>query len=263
MATALSDPIIEGEDLSEDQLLLGEEDKTGHPSIIKNSNYKEMTTIKHKEEKGEKQKEKKVGERESDGNNEDRIEEEEQRNDAHHDSGTDGRVNETPLCCHNSTQNSERINRIIRTTKRHRTVELSIKTISIGFLLMATAILSFNYGKEKATNETKEDKTLRSLHSNGHQPSTLMKRIVEVSRKSTDDDTEIEIVDDREDDTDGETEGDTEIETIKDYKEQTGGYDGRGELDEIEFTDQEPEERDDGSTTSTTKKPYIVSFWPR
>ena len=102
MATALSDPIIESEDLSEDQLLLGEEDKTGHASIIKNSNYKEMTTIKHKEEKGEKQKEKKVGERESDGNNEDRIEEEEQRNDAHHDSGTDGRVNASLLSQLNS-----------------------------------------------------------------------------------------------------------------------------------------------------------------
>ena len=51
MATA--NPIIEDEDLTEDQLLLGEEDKTGHASIIKNSNYKEMTTINHKEEKGE------------------------------------------------------------------------------------------------------------------------------------------------------------------------------------------------------------------
>ena len=261
MATA--NPIIEDEDLTEDQLLLGEEDKTGHASIIKNSNYKEMTKIKHKEEKGEKEKKKKVEEMESGGNNEDRIEEEEQRNDAHHDSGTDSRINEPPLCCHNSTQNSERINRILRTTKRHKTVELSIKTISIGFLLMATAILSFNYGKEKATNETKEDKTLKSLHSNGHQPSTLMKRIVEVSRKSSDDDTEIEVVADREDDSDVETEADTEVETNEDYKGQTGKHNGQGESDEIDFIDKEPEEGDEGSTTSTTKKPYIVSFWPR
>ena len=101
MATALSDPSIESEEISEDQLLLGEENNTRHVSII-NSNYKEMTTIKHKEEKGEKQKEKKVGERESDGNNEDRIEEEEQRNDAHHDSGTDGRVNASLLSQLNS-----------------------------------------------------------------------------------------------------------------------------------------------------------------
>ena len=157
MATALIDPVIESEDLSESRLLLGEEDKTGHESIIKNDNYKEMKTIKHKEEKkGEKLKVKKVGERESDKNNEDK-EEKEPMNDSHNDSGADSRGNEPPLCCHNSTQNSERINRILRTTKRHKTVELSIKTISIGFLLMATAILSFNYGKEKATNETKED----------------------------------------------------------------------------------------------------------
>ena len=260
MATA--NPTIEDVELTEDQLLLGEEAEVGHASIIKNSNYKE-TKIKHQEEKGEKEKKKKVDESQSDRNDEDRIDQEDQRNDAHHDSGTDGRVIETPLCCHNSTQNSERINRIIRTTKRHRTVELSIKTISIACLLISTAILSFNYGREKMANETKEDKTLKSLHSNGHQPSTLMKRIVEVSRKSTDDDTEIEIVDDREDDSDGETEGDAEVETNEDYKEQTGKHDGRGELDEIEFIDKEPEEGDEGSTTSTTKKPYIVSFWPR
>ena len=161
MATALIDPVIESEDLSESQLLLGEEDKTGHESIIKNDNYKEMKTIKNKEEtKGEKQKEKKVGEREGDGNNEDK-EEEEQRSDSHNDSGADSRVNEPPLCCHNSTQNSERINRILRATKRHKTMELSIKTIFIGFVLMGTAILCFNYGKEKAKNETKEDKNLR------------------------------------------------------------------------------------------------------
>ncbi len=56
MATALIDPVIESEEISEDQLLLGEENNTRHASII-NSNYKEMKTIKNKEEKGEKQKE--------------------------------------------------------------------------------------------------------------------------------------------------------------------------------------------------------------
>ena len=263
MATALIDPVIESEDLSESQLLLGEEDKTGHESIIKNDNYKEMKTIKNKEEtKGEKQKEKKVGEREGDGNNEDK-EEEEQRSDSHNDSGADSRVNEPPLCCHNSTQNSERINRILRTTKRHKTVELSIKTIFIGFVLLGTAILSFNYGKEKAKNETREDKTLKSLYTTD-KPSTLMTRIFdEVSRDPRDDDTDDESEDDTEIETVNDTEDNTEIETIKENKEPTGGHDGRDELDEIQFTDQEPENRDDGSTTTTTKKPFIVSFWPR
>ena len=42
MATALVDSVIESEDLSESQLLLGEDDKTGHEHIIKNAKYKEM-----------------------------------------------------------------------------------------------------------------------------------------------------------------------------------------------------------------------------
>ena len=46
MATALVDPSIERDDLSESQLLLGENDKTGHKHIIKNANYKEMNSIK-------------------------------------------------------------------------------------------------------------------------------------------------------------------------------------------------------------------------
>ena len=99
-----------------------------------------------------------------------------------------------------------------------------------------------------------------------------MKRIFdEVSRDPRDDDTDGESEDDTDDDTENDTvndtvndtEDDTEIETIKDNKEPTGGHEGRDELEEIQFTDQEPEDRDDGSTTTTTKKPFIVSFWPR
>ncbi len=172
MATAK--PTLKDVELNEEQRLLEEEADARHSSIIKN-NYKEPK-VKHQEEKGEKEKKKKVDESQSDRNDEDRIDQEDQRNDAHHDGGTDGRVIETPLCCHNSTQNSERINRIIRTTKRHRTVELSIKTISIACLLISTAVLSFNYGREKMANESKKDKTLKSLDSNGHQSSTLMKK---------------------------------------------------------------------------------------
>ena len=89
-----------------------------------------------------------------------------------------------------------------------------------------------------------------------------MKRIVEVSRKSSDDDTEIEVVADREDDSDVETEADTEVETNQDYQGQTGKHNGQMS-DEIDFIDEESEVGDGGSTTSTTKKPYIVSFWPR
>merc|ERR1711867_55062 len=100
MATALVDSVIESDDLSESQLLLGEDDKEGHERIIKNANYKEMKTIKNKEEtKGEKQKEKKTGERESDEKNEDK-EEEEPRSDTGTDSGADSGVNNCPpLSC--------------------------------------------------------------------------------------------------------------------------------------------------------------------
>ena len=259
MATA--NPTIEDVELTEDQLLLGEEAEAGHASIIKNSNYKE-TKIKHQEEKGEKEKKKKVDESQSDRNDEDRIDQEDQRNDAHQDGGTDGTVRDTPLCCHNSTQNSERINRILRTTKRHRTLELSIKTISIACLLISTAVLSFNYGREKMANESKKDKTLKSPIPNGHQSSTLMKRIVEVSRKSLDD-TELEEVAERQDDLDAETESGPEVKTNQDYQGHKGEDNGQGESDEIVFIEENSEVRDRGSTTSTTKKPRGVSFWPR
>ena len=130
-------------------------------------------------------------------------------------------------------------------------MELSIKTMFIGFVLMGTAILCFNYGKEKAKNEAKEDKTLKSLYSTD-KPSILMKRIFDqVSR------------DPRDNDTEDDTENETENETIKDNKKPIGGHNGRDEMDEIQLTDQETEDRDDGSTTTTTKKPFIVSFWPR
>ena len=55
MATAKVDSSIERDDLSESDLLLGENDKKGN--IIKNANYKEMDSMKNKEEtKGEKEK---------------------------------------------------------------------------------------------------------------------------------------------------------------------------------------------------------------
>ena len=112
---------------------------------------------------------------------------------------------------------------------------------------MGTAILCFNYGKTKAKIEAKEGMTLKSLDSTD-KPSILMERIFDqVSRDPEEDDTE--------DDT----------ETTEDNKKPTGeqGHDGRDDVDDLHFTDQEPEDRDDGSMTTTTKKPFVVSFWPR
>ena len=247
---ARANPTLEDVELNEDQCLLGEEADARHSSIIKN-NYKEPK-VKHQEEKGEKEKKKKRDESQSDRSDEDRIDQEDQRNDDHQDGGPDGTVRDTPLCCHNSTQNTERINRILRNTKRHRTLELSIKTISLACLLISVSVLSFNYGREKMANESKKDKTLKIPIPNGHQSSNMMKRIVEVSRKSLDD-TELEEVAERQDDLDAETESGPEVKTNRDYQGHKGEDNGQ----------ENSEVRDRGSTTSTTKKPRGVSFWPR
>ena len=102
MATAKVDSSIERDDLSESELLLGENDKKGN--IIKNANYKETDSMKNKEEiKGEKEKEKeKTGEKESD--------EDEEEVEPSSDPETDnysGANNCPPLSCHNSCQNTE------------------------------------------------------------------------------------------------------------------------------------------------------------
>ena len=249
MATAK--PTLEDVELNEEKSLLEEEADPRHSSIVKDKESK----VKHQEEKGEKDK-KKRDKSQSDRSDEDRIDQV-QRDDDHQDGGHDGTVRDTPLCCHNSTQNTERINRILRNTKRHRTLELSIKTIALSCLLISVSVLSFNYGREKMANESKKDRTLKIPIPNGHQSSNMMKRIVEMSRKSLDD-TELEEVAERQDDLDAETESGPEAKTNQDYQEHKG--DGQNESDEIVFIS---EARDRGSTTSTTKKPRGVSFWPR
>ena len=245
MATAK--PTLEDVELNEEQSLLEEEADARHSSIVKDKESK----VKHQEEKGEKDK-KKRDKSQSDRSDEDRIDQV-QRDDDHQDDGHDGTVRDTPLCCHNSTQNTERINRILRNTKRHRTLELSIKTIALSCLLISVSVLSFNYGREKMANESKKDRTLKIP--TGHQSSDMMKRIVEMSRKSLDD-TEREEVTEGQENVDDKTESEPEAKTNQDYQ----GHKEEDESDEIFFIS---EARDKGSTTSTTKKPRGVSFWPR
>ena len=205
MATAK--PTLEDMELNEEQSLLEEEADARHSSIVKDKESK----VKHQEEKGEKDK-KKRDKSQSDRSDEDRIDQEDQRDDDHQDGGHDGTVRDTPLCCHNSTQNTERINRILRNTKRHRTLELSIKTIALSCLLISVSVLSFNYGREKMANESKKDRTLKIPIPNGHQSSNMMKGIVEMSRKTLDD-TELEEVTERQDNLDEETESGPEAKT--------------------------------------------------
>ena len=76
-----------------------------------------------------------------------------------------------------------------------------------------------------------------------------------MSRKSLDD-TELEEVTERQENLDDKTESEPEAKTNQDYQ----GHKGEDESDEIVFIS---EARDRGSTTSTTKKPRGVSFWPR
>ena len=248
---ATNKPTLEDVELSEEQRLLEEADAK-HSNIVKDKESK----VKHQEEKGEKEK-KKRDKSQSDRSDEDRIDQV-QRDDDHQDGGHDGTVRDTPLCCHNSTQNTERINRILRNTKRHRTLELSIKTIALSCLLISVSVLSFNYGREKMANESKKDRTLKIPIPTGHQSSNMMNRIVEMSRKSLDD-TELEEVTERQDNLDDKTESEPEAKTNQDYQ----GHKGEGESDEIVFIEENSEARERGSTTSTTKKPRGVSFWPR
>ena len=115
------------------------------------------------------------------------------------------------------------------------------------------SIVSFNYGREKMANESKKDRNLKIP--TGHQSSNMMKRIVEMSRKSLHD-TEREEVTEGQENVDDKTESEPEAKTNQDYQ----GHKEEDKSDEIFFIS---EARDKESTTSTTKKPRGVSFWPR
>ena len=56
-----------------------------------------------------------------------------------------------------------------------------------------------------------------------------------------------------------------DTETTDDNKNTTEeqGHDGRDDEDDFHFTDQEQEDKDDKTMDHTTKKPIVVSFWPR
>ena len=249
MATAK--PTLEDVELSEEQRLLEEEAAARHSNIVKDKESK----VKPQEQKGEKDKKKRRSER-SDENRIDQVQRDDGnhqdgRHDDHQDGGHDDTVRDTPLCCHNSTQNTERINNILRNTKRHRTVELSIKTIALSCLLISVSIVSFNYGREKMANESKKDMNLKIP--TGHESSNMMKRIVEMTRKSLHTDTEREEVTEGQEDV---TESEPDTKTNQDYQ----GHMEEDESDEIFFIS---EARDRKSTTSTTKKPRGVSFWPK
>ena len=249
---ATNTPIGEDVELSEEQRLLEEEEAASrHSNIVKDKEPK----VKSQEQKGEKDKKKRRSER-GDENRIDRVQmddgnHQDGRHDDHQGGGHDNTVRDTPLCCVNSTQNTERINNILRNTKRYKTTELTIKIIASFCLLTAVSIVSFNYGREAMGNESRKDMNLKIP--TGHESSNMMKRIVEMTRKSLHTDTEREEVTEGQEDV---TESEPDTKTYQDYQ----GHMEEDESDEIFFIS---EARDRKSTTSTTKKPRGVSFWPK
>ena len=251
MATAYVEEDIARDDLSEKDLLL-DEDKT-KTTIIKNQNYKDSKTdskTKKEEPKGEKEKERK-GEKEKQS-----VEDEEEVEQPNNiDPETDNyRFN---LCgagnCppHFSCQNNERINNILQVRRRHNTTELILKIISMSFLLVSTAVVFYSYGKGEI-EQRQEAKMLKSFDISMTTESTsiIKAKVFDLIYNDTDED-ETENTDDN-------------IENTK--KEQ--GQDGQDNVDNNDFhfddTDQEKEaKQDDKTKDTTTKKPIVISFWPR
>ena len=161
MATAYVESSIKKDDLSERDLLLDENNTKGN--IIKNKNYKKTDFMTNKEEfKGEKEKEK-TGEKES---AEDAGDEEEVEPSSDTETDNYSGANNCPphFSCHNSCQNTERINNILQVTKIHNTTELILKIIFMSFLLVSTAVVCYSYGKAKGEVEQRQEaKMLKSL----------------------------------------------------------------------------------------------------
>ena len=250
MATAYVEENIAKDDLSEKDLLLDEDNTKGN--IIKNQNYKDSKTDSKEESKEEKEKERK-GEKEKQS-----VEDEEEVEPANNsDPETDNyRFN---LCgasqCppHFSCQNNERINNILQVRRRHNTTELILKIISMSFLLVSTAVVFYSYGKAKGEIEQRQEaKMLKSFDISVTTESTsiIKAKVFDPIYNDTDED-ETENTDDNIENTKGEQ-----------------GQDGQDNVDNNDFhfedTDQEKEDKKDDKTMDpTTRKPIVVSFWPR
>ena len=253
MATAYVEESIARDDLSERDLLLDEDNTKGN--IIKNQNYKDKkndSMTKQEESKGEKEKERKGEKKKQSVEDEEEVE---QPNNS--DPETDNyRFN---LCgagnCppHFSCQNNERINNILQVRRRHNTTELILKIISMSFLLVSTAVVFYSYGKARGEIEQRQEaKMLKSFDISVTTESTsiIKAKVFDPIYNDTDED-ETENTDDN-------------IENTK--KEQ--GQDGQDNVDNNDFhfddTDQEKEaKQDDKTKDTTTRKPIVVSFWPR
>ena len=250
MATAHVESSIEKDDLSERDLLLDENNTKGN--IIKNKNYKKTDSMTKKEKfKGEKEKEK-TDEKESAEDAEDEEEVEPANNsDPENDNYRFNLCRAGQCLPHFSCQDNERINNILQVRRRHNTTELILKIISMSFLLLSTAVVFYSYGKARGEIEQRQEAMmLKSFDISVTTESTsiIKAKVFDPIYNDTDED-EAEDTDDNIENTKGEQ-----------------GQDGQDNVDDFHFddTDQEKEvKQDDKTKDTTTRKPIVISFWPR
>ena len=248
MATAYVEESIARDDLSEKDLLLDEDNTKGN--IIKNQNYKDSKTDSKEESKEEKEKERK-GEKKKQS-----VEDEEEVEPANNsDPENDNyrfnlcRAGQCPP--HFSSQDNERINNILQVRRRHNTTELILKIISMSFLLLSTAVVFYSYGKARGEIEQRQEAMmLKSFDISVTTESTsiIKAKMFDPIYNDTDED-KAEDTDDNIENTKGEQ-----------------GQDGQDNVDDFHFddTDQEKEvKQDDKTKDTTTRKPIVISFWPR
>ena len=248
MATAYVEESIARDDLSEKDLLLDEDNTKGN--IIKNQNYKDSKTDSKEESKEEKEKERK-GEKEKQSVEDEEEVEPANNSDPENDNYRFNLCGAGQCPPHFSCQDNERINNILQVRRRHNTTELILKIISMSFLLLSTAVVFYSYGKARGEIEQRQEAMmLKSFDISVTTESTsiIKAKVFDPIYNDTDED-EAEDTDDNIENTKGEQ-----------------GQDGQDNVDDFHFddTDQEKEvKQDDKTKDTTTRKPIVISFWPR
>ena len=248
MATAYVEESIARDDLSEKDLLLDEDNTKGN--IIKNQNYKDSKTDSKEESKEEKEKERKGEKKKQSVEDEEEVEPA-NNSDPENDNYRFNLCGAGQCPPHFSCQDNERINNILQVRRRHNTTELILKIISMSFLLLSTAVVFYSYGKARGEIEQRQEAMmLKSFDISVTTESTsiIKAKVFDPIYNDTDED-EAEDTDDNIENTKGEQ-----------------GQDGQDNVDDFHFddTDQEKEvKQDDKTKDTTTRKPIVISFWPR
>ena len=246
MATAYVEESIARDDLSEKDLLLDEDNTKGN--IIKNQNYKDSKTDSKEESKEEKERK---GEKKKQSVEDEEEVEPANNSDPENDNYRFNLCGAGQCPPHFSCQDNERINNILQVRRRHNTTELILKIISMSFLLLSTAVVFYSYGKARGEIEQRQEAMmLKSFDISVTTESTsiIKAKMFDPIYNDTDED-KAEDTDDNIENTKGEQ-----------------GQDGQDNVDDFHFddTDQEKEvKQDDKTKDTTTRKPIVISFWPR